>query len=356
LGIFEEISIQSKEEDIMKKCGWLVLVGFFVLFCSLLLSSLSHAQDKVIKLKYASFLPPSHKINVLAQQWCSEVEKRTNGRVKITFFPGGILVPAPQAYEAVVKDLADISLAAPSWNAGRFPLSEVLELPLGFKDPKQATVLANAFFKDLRPKEYDDVKMIYMWLNGPGVFMTLKPLQSIKDLKGLRIRAGGNQSGIASAMGAVPVSVPNQDIYEGLQRGVIDGMLFYPESLAGWKYGDLIRGLQDNPGAGFAGLAIVVMNKQKWASLPADIQRIVDQITEEWIEKLAQTAADLDKEGRDYGLRKGMKVFMVSPDEARESAEKMKPLLVQYVKDMKEKGLPGEAALKFCQDWLKAHP
>lgn len=339
----------------MKKYHRLSSISFFVVLCVMVVGFSAHAQEKVIKLKFAHYLPPMHKIALLGEQWCKELEKRTNGRVQVAYFPGGVLIPGNQAYQGAVRGIADISHASPSWDAGRFPLSEVLELPLGYTNSMQATGLANAFYKRFQPKEFDDTKML--WLRGaaPGAFMTTKPVSSIEGLKGLKIRGGGNQSKIVSAMGAVPVSVPNADIYESLQRGVAQGMFFYPESLKGWKYGDLIRGLQDNPGINGAGIGVYVMNKQKWNSLPPDIQKIIDEMSEEWAKKEGEIWVELDKEGREYGVSKGMKIFMISEEEGKKSAEKVKPLFDEYVKDMKAKGLPGEEALKFCRDYLKTH-
>ena len=340
----------------MKKESLVVFTGVIIILFALTLFLPGRAPAKTIKLKYASPMPPLHKQSLLSKQWCEEVEKRTNGRVKITYLPGGILVPFPQGYEAAVRGIADISIAAPSFTPGRFPLSEVLELPLGYRDGFQATLLANEFYKKFWPKEYHDVKVLYFWAAAPGAFMTLKPVDSIEGLKGLKMRAGGNQAKIASAMGVTPVSVPVADIYEGLQRAVIDGIVFYPEALKGWKYADLIRGLQLNPGINYAGLSVFAMNKKKWDSLPLDLQNIIDQINEEWITKTGETWTELNNEGIEYGISKGMKVFNISSEKQKKSIEMVKPLFDAYVADMKSKGLPGEEALNFCREWLKAHP
>ncbi len=332
-------------------------VFFFVLVCFSAACFSAQAEGPVIKLKFASYMPPMHKVAITIEEaWCKEVEKRTNGRVKVVYFPGGTLVPAVQAYEAVVKDIADIALAAPSWTAGRFPMAEVLALPLGFKTAVQSTGLANAWYKKFKPKEFEDTKMLWLSAMGPGVFLTKKPTPSIEGLKGLKIRAGGNEAKIVAAMGAVPVSVPMSDVYEGLQRGLLDGILFYPEALKGWKYGDNIRGLQDNPSINYAGLTVFVMNKNKWNSLPRDIQKIIDGIDDEWAVKHGELWLKLDNEGREFGISKGMKIVNISGEEARKSVEKVKPLFKAYVDDMKAKGLPGEESVKFCIDYLKAHP
>jgi len=345
-----------KKERIMKRNSLIVFTGFISILFVLSLFLPGRSQAETIKLKYASFMPPVHKQSLLSKQWCKEVEKRTNGRVKITYLPGSTLVPAPQGYEAAVRGIADISIAAPAWTAGRFPLSEVLDLPLGYKDGLQATLLANEFYMKFKPKEYHDVKVLYFWAVAPGVFMTLKPVPTIEGLKGLKMRAGGNQAKIARAMGSTPVSVPVPDTYEGLQRAVIDGIVFYPESLKGWKFGDLIRGLQVNPGINYGGTCVFAMNKKKWNSLPPDIQNIIEQVNKEWIRKTGETWTELNKVGIEFGISKGMKVFNISPEEQKKSVEMVKPIFAAYVADMKSKGLPGEEALKFCREWLEAHP
>ena len=126
----------------MKKKSLSIFTAFIMFSFALVLFLPVPSQAKTIKLKYADFFPPVHKTSVTSKEWCMEVEKRTNGRVKITYLPGGTLVPAPQAYEAAVRGIADISMTVPAWAAGRFPLSEVLELPLGYTNAIHASGLA----------------------------------------------------------------------------------------------------------------------------------------------------------------------------------------------------------------------
>jgi len=284
------------------------------------------------------------------------VEKRTNGKVKVAYFSGGTLVPANQAYEAVVKGIADISMFSQQYNAGRFPLTEGLYLPLGVKSSRQATKMITAWYDKFKPKEYDDVKVLYLYGGGPGQFATLKALPSIKDLKGLKVRCAGDTAKIVTAMGAVPVSIPLSDSYDGFQRGVIQGSLLPLESLKGWRFGDLLRGAQINEGLAYTSALGVAMNKQKWASLPPDVQKTIEQINKEWGEKTGIAWDETDKEGVDFAVSKGMKVFKISKEEAAITSQKMKPILDDYVKSMKKLGLPGEESLKFLQGWLKANP
>jgi TRAP-type C4-dicarboxylate transport system substrate-binding protein len=136
----------------------------------------------------------------------------------------------------------------------------------------------------------------------------------------------------------------------------IAGSALPTESLKGWKFGDLFKGLQINDGIGYPSALGVVMNKQKWDSLPPDIQKIIEQINKEWIVKTGAAWDEIDKEGVEYGVSKGMKVFTISKEEQAITAQKMKPLLDEYVTNMKKLGLPGEESLKFILDFLKANP
>jgi TRAP-type transport system periplasmic protein len=339
----------------MRRLGTCFLVLFFAVSVVVVKGTRAHSED-VIKLKYATFMPPAMAGGLLQDAWCKEVEKRTNGKVKFSYHPGGTLTPANQAYEAAVRGITDVSVMTQQYNAGRFPLTEALYLPLGIRTATQATKLILAWYDKFKPKEYDDVKIMFLFCGGPGQFVTLKPnAASINDLKGVKIRAAGDSAKIVAAMGAVPVSIPLADSYEGLQRGVIAGSALPTESLKSWKFGDLFKSMQINDGVGYASALGVVMNKKKWESLPADIQKTIEQVNREWAIKTGEAWTAMDKAGVDYGVSKGMKVYEIPAAEEAATKEKMKPILDGYVANMKKLGLPGEESLKFCLDFVKAN-
>ena len=118
----------------MKRSAW--ILGFWialVAFVPLILTSNVGAQQKTISLNYSNLLPGNHKISLVSEEWCKEIEKRTNGGVKITMFHGGTLTPATQAYDGVVKGLSDVAMSVFSYHRGRFPLTEFSDLPIGVK-------------------------------------------------------------------------------------------------------------------------------------------------------------------------------------------------------------------------------
>jgi TRAP-type C4-dicarboxylate transport system substrate-binding protein len=309
-----------------------------------------------IRLKYASFFPPTHAFAILSDQWCKELEKRTNGQVKVAFFPAGTLVSANATYDGVVKGIVDIGLSIMSYTPGRMPLSEVLCLPLGFKTGGQATRMANAFYQRFKPKEYDDTKIFYLHGHGPGFFHTKTPVNKIEELKGLRIKSDANTSKVVAAAGATPTTMPMLETYDALKRGLADGVLLPIETLKGWKFGEVCKYTYENPGNAYSNGFFIAMNKEKWNSLPKDVQQIIDKLNEEWFEKQAKLWTGVDEEGREFVAKTGNKVTKATPEEEAKMRERMKPILDAYVKSMKEKSLPGEEVLKWCQDYLKTAP
>jgi TRAP-type C4-dicarboxylate transport system substrate-binding protein len=328
-----------------------VLLCFFF-FCA----PVAHGAAPVIKLRYASWFAPTHKNSILVEQWCREVEKRTNGRVKITLFAGGTLSPAPQVYDSLVKGAFDIGTSLFTYSTGRFTLSEVLDLPLGYTSGYQATNLANAYWKKFKPKEFDDVQIMYLHAHGPCYLHTKKPIARLEEVKGLRIKTTGLSEKIVAAIGGTPVTIPITETYDALQKGIADGMYHNLEVLKTFRFGELLKCTILDNGISNTTTSFVAMNKQKWNSLPEDIKKIIEQINEEWMVKQAKLYFELDKMGEDYLLKSGSKIVKVSKAEQTKSAEKMKGILDAYVEKAKVKGLPGDQALNFCLDYIKTNP
>jgi len=334
----------------MKRMSWIVAVMFVLLALSLPFSS-SHAQEKATTLNFASFFPPENRVSLLMVDWCKEVEKRTNGRVKVTYFAGGTLAPAVQIYQAVVKGIADIGLSFMGYTWGRFPLSEVIEQPIGYKSGYMGTKLANEFYKKFKPKEYDDTKVLFLHTSPPHLLFTKKPVNTLEDLRGLKIRTN---SPVAKALGAVQVGMPMSDAYDALSKGVVQGIIGPYEPMKGFRLAEVVNHSIEY-GSAFVGGAFVVMNKGKWNAFPADIQKTIEEMDVEYIEKLGRLWDDYDKEAKDYFIEKGGKIIVLPKAEADRWAKAVRPVLDDYLKDMKSKGLPGDEALKFCVDYLKTH-
>src|SRR4030042_1599624 len=238
-----------------------------------------------IKLNYSNFFPAPHKNAVLSVEWGKEIEKRTNGRVQVTVFPGGTLTPAAQCYDGVVKGISDVGLSVLGYTRGKFPLIEVIDLPLGYKNAYVATKLSNIYYKKFQPQDFSEVKVMYLHAHGPGIIHTKKPVEKLEDLKGMKIVCHGLSSKIVAALGGVPVAMPMPERYDALQKGVADGAVHPIEANKGWKMAEVTKFTTLDYGAAYTTTFFVAMNKEKWNSLPPDVQKIIEQINEEWIDK-----------------------------------------------------------------------
>jgi TRAP-type C4-dicarboxylate transport system substrate-binding protein len=335
----------------LKKSGAVaVVLVLLVAFCA---PSAFGQATQPIKMKYSLFWPAPHACTKTATLWAQEIEKRTNGRIKITMFPGATLTQADKCYDGVVKGISDIGSAVLSYTRGRFPLMEAVELPLGYKSAVQATNLVNAIYKKFKPKELDDTKPMYFMSHGPGVIHTKKPVNKLEDLKGMKLRSSGTVAKISGALGAVPVAMPQTETYDALSKGIVDGVLSPLEVLQGWKFAEVTEYTTLDYGTAYGLGFFIVMNKEKWNSLPADIQKIIEQINEEWIVKAGKAYDDQDTNAEKFALEHGHKFIKLAPEEQVKWNKAVEKLNGEYVQAMKGRNLPGDEVLKFCLQELK---
>src|SRR5512139_399287 len=331
---------------------WLVLLTVSLFF---LTSIPAQAQEKAMKLRLSVMWPPQHPWTKTFDQWGKDIEKATAGRITVTVFAANTLSPPMQVYDNTVKGVVDVGTNLLAYSPGRLPLSEVLQQPLGYKSGYQATRLANAYYKKFRPKEFDDVQVMFLHGAAPGFIFTKNPAKSVADLKGLRIKANAENADIVKNLGASPVTMPVTETYDALSRGVVDGCLFPLEALQGFKIGEVVKTVIENYGVSYLTSMYVIMNKSKWNAIsPAD-QKAIEGLNEEYNEKFGKKWVELDNSAVAFAKGKGVTFLPVSKEDEAATAQKMKPILDEYVKMAKSKGLPGDEALKFCLDFLKSN-
>ncbi len=321
------------------------------------ITSPAFGQAKPIELKYSTFYPATHKMGVVSAEWGKEIEKRTNGRVKVTIFYSGTLTPPTKSYEGVINGISDIGWGVFGYSRGRFPLSEVSDVPLGATSSMAATKAFNEYYRKFRPKELAGVKVLYLFATGPSfMHMAKKPIVKLEDLKGIKIRFGGLQAKVAEALGAVPVALPVGEAYDALSKGVAEGTIVPMESLEGFKLAEVVKYTSLNFGTAPTGGQWIVMNTAKFNGLPKDIQNIMEKVSQEWIVKSAIAWDEIDRSGKEYALKLGHKFDSLTPDEEQRWVKAVKPIIDDYIKDTKAKGLPGDQVVKFWQDYLKKNP
>jgi len=327
-------------KDTVVVCLWLATLLTAGISCSK-----TPESDQVITLSYSIFFPATHSQCEAAAAWTREIEANTGGRVKIDIFPGGTLTKADETYNAVVSGIADIGMSCFAYNRGRFPVMEAVDLPMGYPSGRVATLAANAFYQTMRPRELDEVQVLYLHAHGPGLLHTKKPVKSLDDLQGLKIRSTGLSAKVVSALGGVPVAMPQGATYEALQKGVVDGTFAPIETLKGWNQAEVVNSTVDCHQIGYTTGMYVVMNKAKWEALPEEVQKVFSEVSQRWIEVHAETWDSADLEGEEFTVNRGNQIFSISREEAARWTAAVTPVIDEYIQEAQGKGLPGEQAV-----------
>ncbi len=308
----------------------------------------SGTKAQTVELKLAHFFPATHPAEkALIQPWAKAIETATQGRVKITSYPGQTLLQADAVYDGVVNGIADLGLSCFSYTRGSFPVLEVFELPgIKYSNSKAASQVAWEGIKQLNPKEVQDTKMMMVFATGPGDLYTKAPVRTLKDLKGLEIRATGLSAKSLTALGATPVAMAQSEAYESLSKGVVKGNLGPVEVLQGWKQAEVTKYLTLTPFL-YNNLFYITMNSKKWDSLDPNDQKAIEAVNQKFFEDVAMGLWDQQNESAlKYAVsEKGMEVITLSQAEQDQWISLIKPIQDDYVAQMKQKGQQGEEIL-----------
>jgi TRAP-type C4-dicarboxylate transport system substrate-binding protein len=317
--------------------------GTFILGFVVTILFSTYCQAEVIKLKFANYFPPTHKNSIIMEKYCKELNKKLAGKVEITQYVGGTLLTAPKMAAGIASGIADIGLSHATYTRGRFPVMEIMELPLGFPSGWVATHAANDFYNKFKPKEWDTYHTLMFSTSPPCVVQTLsKPVKTLEDLKGLKIRATGRISDITKSLGATPMPLEMVDVYESLRRGVLEGNLGNFEQMKGFKIGELLKYNTASWKISSVNIFYVIVNKDKWGSLPADVQKVITDYTKEFQEEWAVSWNDIEIEGREFFLKEGGQVVPLTESEAQRWVKAVEPVIDDYKKDMVSKGYKAE--------------
>jgi TRAP-type C4-dicarboxylate transport system substrate-binding protein len=313
---------------------------FFMFVVSLLFSTYSFTRaEEPIKIKVANYFPPTHMCAVLLGNFCNEVNKKLPGKVELTQYVGGTLLTAPKMATGVASGIADMGFSHCAYSRGRFPVMEIVELPLGFPSSYVATHVANEFYDKFKPKEWKDYKVLFFTTSPVNVVQTLnKPVKTLEDFKGLKLRATGRIADITKALGGVPMPVEIVDLYEALKRGVAEGAYLTMETFKGFKTGELLKYCTESWKLGSVFAFYLVMNKEKWDTLSPDVQKVLVDVSKKYVEEYAVGFNKIDIEGRDFFLKQGGKMVTISNEESAKWVNAVQPVIADYKKDLIAKG------------------
>ena len=323
-----------------------VLVILMSMFCT------SYAQS--VELNLAHFMPTKHvQHREILDPWTQEMSKITEEGLKVTIFPGGAMGKPPDQYDNVANGIVDIAFVIPSYTPGRFPLTSVMELPFLISDAEKASEALWEIYEEYLTEEYNDVKVLWMFVHGAGhIHTTKKPIKTLADMKGLKIRTPGRiMAKVLQELGAVPVSLPITEVYTALERGTIDGVAIPWEAMRAFRFYELCDyhtelDLYTVP-------FLVAMNKNTWGSLPQDIQKtIAEHSGKEMSMKAGKAYADEDSPGKEACLANNGTVYQLPVEEKDQWIRAVEKVKAEWLNEMKTKGLPGEEVLRTLEEKL----
>ncbi len=304
----------------------------------------AHAQAAGIDLKYANFPPAPTFPCVQMERWAKEVEARTAGAVNVTTFPGSTLLDAKNMLRGVMQGQADIGCISLAYHPGVFPLLSVMELPHGFASSEGASRTLWDLYAKYMPAEFSKVKVLTMFTSAPSQFMAKMPIKTLDDIKGVEIRGAGSLSAVLEKLGATPVSMPMPEVPEAVQKGVIQGLLTSFDVLKDMKFAEMckyesVANLSVYPFA-------VIMNKKKWESLPADVQKVLDDLSAEQSQWTGQYMDNHVKESLAWSKEQhGVEVHVLDAAVQAEMARLTAPLIDGWKEKAAKAGVDADAVL-----------
>jgi TRAP-type transport system periplasmic protein len=315
------------------------------------------ALAQTTTLTMSSWVSPQHHLTaVVLQGWASEVEKVTNGRVKFTMLPKHPSAP-PGTFDAVRDGLVDLSYVTASYTPARHVLPLMPELP-GSGDTALANSVAYSrihwkYFQKVG--EYKGVKLLGVFTHGPGQMFTKKPVRSIADVQGLKIRTGGGiAEKVARALGASAFVKPAPESYELLSSGVADGVFFPLESIISFKLDTVLEQATLFPGGMYSSAFGFFMNEDKWNKLPRQDQEAIEKISGEHIARLAGNSWDeADRKGMEALKKSGVKILNANSEMVADVRKRSAPIVDEWIQAANAKGVDAAKILAEFRDELK---
>ena len=314
----------------------------------------AYAQDVTLKLH--QFLPAQANVpKLVLDVWADRVEAASEGRIKIDRFPSMQLGGTPpELLDQAIDGVADVVWTVVGYTPGRFPSTEVFELPFMVEDARAASCAYwNMFEEHMEDDEFAGVKILGTWVHGPGMFHTADPVETPADLQGMKIRGGSRLvNELLTLSGATPVGMPVPAVPEGLSKGVIDGTTIPWEVTGALKVPELVENHTEFTGPALYTLGFVLaMNEDVYKGMPADLQAVMDDNSGLDFSIFAGgVQQDSDGPARALAVEMGNNIITVS--DTSEWQALVNPIYDTWKAEMKAQGRDGQALIDQAQSLM----
>jgi C4-dicarboxylate-binding protein DctP len=309
------------------------------------------AQAQEVTLTLHQFLPAQANVpKLVLDVWADNVERDSGGRIKIDRYPSMQLGGSPpELMDQAIDGVADIVWTVVGYTPGRYPSTEVFELPFMMTNARAASrAYWEMFETHMKDTEFKDVHILGTWVHGPGMIHANKEIRTPADMQGLKIRGGSRLvNAYLEKLGAIPVGMPVPAVPEGLSKGVIDGTTIPWEVTAALKVPELVGNHTEFEGKALYVLTFVLaMNKAKYDSLPDDLKKVIDDNSGlEFSVFAGGTQSDADGPARQLAVDRGNNIVTLTEEEAKAWMTVAEPVYTEWVADMKSKGIDGQALI-----------
>lgn len=294
-----------------------------------------------IVLKVSHFLPPGHSISKDLVAWGEELRARSGGRLQLDIYPASKLAPPPKQYDLAASGEVDISLALHGYTPGKFPLTEVAQLPFVV----QQGAASSAKLTELAPKylarEHVGVKILFLLSSPPlKIHLARKRIDSIHDFKGLRLRFSGAPVGEAvKTLGGVPVEMAPGKVADAIKNGELDGAIFPYEAVKTFRI-DEVSKYSIEPGFN-AVTFFLVMNRKSYDRLPKELQKLVDDTTgPDAARRFGEHLDEQENLGRQIMVEHGVQIIKLSNAAISRIEATTVPSTSRALADLEKRGYP----------------
>ncbi len=319
------------------------------------------AMAQEVTLRLHQFLPAQANVpRLVLDVWADNVERDSGGRIKVERFGSMALGGTPpELMDQAIDGIVDIIWTVNGYTPGRFPRSEVFELPFFVADARAASsAIWQMYEEHMADTDFADVHMLAMWVHGPGLFHTTRPVRVPSDLTGMKIRGGSRGvNDLLGLVGAEAVGLPVTGVPEALSRGVIDGTTIPWEVTTALRVAELVENHTEFEGPGLYTLTFsFAMNRDAYDALPDDLKAVIDQNSGHDFSVFAGgTQSDADGPARQIAVDRNNNIFTVTEEDGREWAELVEPLYERWAADMQGRGIDGQALIDQARELMDAY-
>ena len=335
-----------------------ILLGTVVL-CALMQGMKAMADsERVIELKYGSQYPPAHSYSVADINWIQKIEKETNGRVKINPYWSGTLIGNVGNVAQVAQGTVDIGFITPVFEESGVDLT-IAAIGYFWGSPSDKLNIKIYWelwdkFPELR-KEVDRVKVLALTAATPMYLMTIKPVRTLADLKGMKIKTSGDMVAPLRAFGAEGLGISMAEAVEGMRKGTIDGVFCNVDGYKSMKLAEIVKYETENLYSTRGPNAARGMNWDTWNKLPPDIQKVFEENKEWWSLEIVNMMEKCDIEGRKFANKAGVQIIQLPASEVKKFSDLHEAEDIKMAQELDKKGLPATKLYNEARHLLKLY-